>query len=94
VIGLAAGVALGLSPRAGLFSYLGRYTLEIYLWHILLLYFGAWQYPEVLASCRQMPELIVIICAAAALAIAGATDGLRRLINYLTTHRVVIVPSA
>jgi len=91
ILGLAAGLTLGWAPRAGLMAYLGRYTLEIYLWHILLLYHGAWRYPEVLASCRQLPELIVIICAATALAIAGATDGLQRLSAFVRRHRVVLV---
>jgi len=91
IIGLAAGLTLGWAPRAGVMAYLGRYTLEIYLWHILLLYFGAWRYAEVLASCRQLPELIVIVCAAAALAIAGATDALHRLSAFVRSHRVFVV---
>jgi hypothetical protein len=90
-LGLAAGLALEWNPRAGLVSYLGRYTLEIYLWHILVLYFGVWRYAEALAACRQMPELIVIICAAAALAIALATDGLSRLLNFFRHHRIEVV---
>ena len=94
VIGLAAGIGLGWSPRPSLLSYLGRYTLEIYLWHILVLYYGAWRYAEALESCRQIPELIVLICAAAAVIIAGATDGLSRLRAYTRRHRVVIVEVA
>ena len=39
---LSVGIALEWSWRASLVSYLGPYTLEIYLWHILLLYEGAW----------------------------------------------------
>lgn len=91
VAGLAAGIALGWAPRAGLFAYLGRYTLEIYLWHILVLYYGAWRYADALASCRQMPELIVLICIATALLIAGATDGLHRLLAFVRSHRLVLV---
>ncbi len=91
IVVLAAGITLGWNPRAGPLAYLGRYTLEIYLWHILVLYFGAWRYAETLAWCRQVPELIVIICAAACLAIAGATDGLARLRDYLRSHRVAVV---
>ena len=90
VLGLAAGVNLGWNPRAGIFSYLGRYTLEIYLWHILVLYYGAWRHADALAACRQLPELIVVICAAAALAIAGATDGWSRL-KFFRHHRLVLV---
>lgn len=91
VMGLAAGVALSWAPRAGAFSYLGQYTLEIYLWHILVLYFGVWRYPEALAACRQMPELIVLICAAAALSIAWLTDGWHRLKFFIRHHRLVVI---
>jgi surface polysaccharide O-acyltransferase-like enzyme len=91
VLGLAAGITLGWSPRAGILSYLGRYTLEIYLWHILVLYYGAWRYADALASCRQLPELIVIICAATAVLIAGTTDGLSRLADFVRHHRVALV---
>jgi len=91
VAGLAAGITLGWAPRAGLVAYLGRYTLEIYLWHILVLYYGVWRYADALASCRQMPELIVLICLATALLIAGATDGLQRLLTFVRNHRLVLV---
>ena len=91
VIALAAGVALGWTPRPGPFSYLGRYTLEIYLWHILVLYYGAWRYADALASCRQVPELIILICAATALGIAVVTDGLSRMRAYMQHHRIVVV---
>lgn len=91
VVGLAAGIVLGWAPRAGLVAYLGRYTLEIYLWHILVLYYGAWRYADALASCRQIPELIILICLATALLIAGATDGLQRLLAFVRSHRLVLV---
>ncbi len=91
VAGLAAGIALGWSPRAGLFCYLGQYTLEIYLWHILVLYYGAWRYAEALDSCRQVPDLIVIVCVATALLIALATDGLQRLSAFVRSHRLALV---
>lgn len=91
VFALAAGIPLAWSLQASLVSYLGRYTLEIYLWHILVLYFGVWQFGEVLAACRQMPELIVIICAVAAIVIALTADGLSRLVKYIRHHRVEIV---
>lgn len=91
VFGLAAGIALNWSPRASVVSYLGRYTLEIYLWHILVLYFGTWRYADAMASCREIPELIVIVCAATALVIAGTTDALGRLLDFTRTHRLVLV---
>ncbi|MBI2813944.1 MAG: acyltransferase [Opitutae bacterium] len=91
VAGLAAGITLGWTLRTGLFAYLGRYTLEIYLWHILVLYHGAWRYPETLAACRQLPELIVLICAGATLLIAGATEALSRLADFVRHHRLALI---
>src|ERR1019366_4673023 len=91
VLGLAAGISLGWSPRTGIVSYLGPYTLEIYLWHILVLYYGAWRYAGVYEACQRMPELIVIICAATCLVIASATDGLERLKTYVRNHRLAVI---
>ncbi len=90
VAALATGIALGWSPRAGLASYLGRFTLEIYLWHILVLYFGAWRFAGALESCRRQPELIVIICLGAAVAIALATDLGQRARAFVRTHRLTL----
>jgi peptidoglycan/LPS O-acetylase OafA/YrhL len=91
VLGLAAGIKLAWRPRAGFVSYLGRYTLEIYLWHILVLYFGAWKYADVYESCQRQPELIVIICAATCLVIASLTDGWERLKTYMRGHQLAII---
>ena len=38
-----------------------------------------------------MPELIVLICAATCLVIAGITDGWERLKTYLRGHQLTIV---
>lgn len=94
VIGLAIGVARAWTIGANPLSYVGRYSLEIYLWHILVLYYGAWRYADALASCRQMPELIVIICAGTALSIAAATGGLSRLRAYVQHHRILVVQAS
>lgn len=91
VLALTAGIGLGWSTRAGVASYFGRYSLEIYLWHILVLYYGAWRYPETLAACREVPDLIVVICLAATLALTLAADGWSRLKVYVRHHRVEIV---
>lgn len=91
VLALGLGVSLGWSARESLLSYLGRFTLEIYLWHILVLYFGAWRYPEVLASCRSVPELIVAICAGAAIGIALLTHAWQRARAFWATHRIALV---
>src|SRR6185312_911490 len=49
---LSIGIALGWTWRPSAVSFLGQYSLEIYLWHILLLYEGAWRHFETLESCR------------------------------------------
>ena len=84
----STGIALGWSMKAGLTAFLGRYTLEIYLWHILLLYYGAWRYAETLAACRQIPELIVIICIGTCFAIAGISHWIPRSIASLRKYRL------
>ncbi len=91
VAALAAGIVAGRSPRPGAFSFLGRYTLEIYLWHILVLYFGAWRYPGILAACRELPEVILLICAAATAVIAGLAAGFARARDFIRHHRVTVV---
>lgn len=91
VVAAAAGIVLGLNFRATLVSYLGRYTLEIYLWHILVLYFGAWRYGDALANCRQVPEVMIAICAVTALAIAFTKDGWDRMWAFIHSHRLVLV---
>jgi surface polysaccharide O-acyltransferase-like enzyme len=91
VLALAAGLVLGWSPRAGVMAWLGRYTLEIYLWHILVLYFAAWQFPGAMAACRDLPEVIVLICAAATLFIAATADGWARLKTYVRQHRLALI---
>lgn len=91
IVTLATGIALGWSPRAGVFAYLGRFTLEIYLWHILVLYYGAWRFAEVLDSCRRQPELIIIICLGTAVAIAVANDLWQRLRGFARNHRLSVI---
>lgn len=91
VAALAAGLALGWNWRAGVAAYLGRFSLEIYLWHILVLYFGAWQFPEALAACREMPELIVFICAGTCGLIAFAADRTPRLFAAIRQYRLLLV---
>ena len=90
---LSLGVALGWTWRPSLVSFLGQYTLEIYLWHILLLYEGAWRWAEVLESCREMPELILFICAFACLLIAGTKHGFTLLVATTRQYRLVLVRS-
>lgn len=87
---LSTGIALGWKFQAGKISFLGRYTLEIYLWHIIILYYGAWKYAETLAACRQIPELILIICASTCFLIAGLCEGIPRAIRSLRQYRVSV----
>lgn len=93
VFALATGIALGWAPRGGVLAYLGRFTLEIYLWHILVLYFGVWRFPSATGACRELPELIVIICAGTALLIAATTDAVQRALRFARGHRLKLVPA-
>jgi len=88
---LSAGIALGWSWRPNYASFLGQHTLEIYLWHILLLYECAWRHTEVLEACRQMPEVILVIAAGACLLIAGAKVLFTRSIAFVRQYRLVVV---
>lgn len=88
---LASGLLLGSTARRSLATYVGRFTLEIYLWHIIVLYFGAWRYAGATAACRELPELIVLIAVTATLLIAVAADGWHRLKDFIRHHRIRVV---
>ena len=94
VFAASAGIVLSLNLRPSFVSYLGPYTLEIYLWHILVLYYGAWRYTDALESCRQVPEVMVAICAVTAYAIALTKDAWGRLLAYCDSHRLVLIKVA
>lgn len=74
IVGAAALALHGawFAGREGLIPLFGRHSLGIYLWHILLLYQAAWRHPEVLAACRELPELIILFSFATCLALAQA----------------------
>lgn len=91
VLVLSTGIMLGWNWRATIVSFLGQYTLEIYLWHILLLYFAAWRYAEVIETCRAMPELILIISALACLALAGGKYQFGRTVAFIRQYRLVLI---
>jgi len=91
VAACAVGLGLGWTWRASIVSFLGPYTLDIYLWHILLLYEGAWRYDEVLEACRQMPEVIVVIAASACLVLAGAKYLYVTAIGLIRQYRLVLI---
>lgn len=88
---LAAGLLLGSTARRSVVTYVGRFTLEIYLWHIIVLYYGAWRYAGATAACRDLPELIVVIAVSATLFIAVAADGWTRFKDFVRHHRLRVV---
>jgi len=49
----------GTDKYIAILSFLGMHSLQIYLWHILVLYFLAWRYESVLNTVKSAPELIV-----------------------------------
>lgn len=91
VTALAVCIKQGWSAPRTIFDYLGRYTLEIYLWHLIVLYYGVWRYPDALTWCRELPDLIPVICLACSLVIALVTDGTRRAVRFVSEHRVVVI---
>ncbi len=88
---LACGLRRGWTWSLAPFAWLGRYSLEIYLWHIVVLYELAWRFPEVLDDCHRLPELIPLIAFAACVLIAAVADGLPRLAGLARKYRLVLV---
>ncbi len=91
VAACSVGIALGWNWRPNLAAFLGPYTLDIYLWHILLLYEGAWRHAEVLEACRQMPEVILMISASACLLLAGAKHLYVATVARVRQYRLVLI---
>jgi surface polysaccharide O-acyltransferase-like enzyme len=56
---VAALLAKGINNYNTILSFLGKHSLQIYLWHLLVLYFMAWRFESVLNTVKNMPELIV-----------------------------------
>ncbi len=68
---LVAGLLImGVGRQNAILSLMGRNSLYIYLWHILLLFFMAWRNEPVLSAVKRAPELILGISFFAAVAIA------------------------
>lgn len=60
IIFFVAGLLLkGFDKYSKVLSFIGKYTLEIYLWHLIFLYFIAWKYESVLNAVKAAPELIL-----------------------------------
>lgn len=75
---LAVLFAAGLLARrpkhsSRMLGFFGRHSLNIYLWHILVLLVFAWRHPAVLATVKQAPELIIGFALFTAFIIAGAS---------------------
>lgn len=57
---VAAGLIVkGTDKYNAILSFLGKHSLQIYLWHILVLYFMAWRHEPVLNTVKSAPELII-----------------------------------
>lgn len=59
ILFVAGLLAKGTDKYNAILSFLGKHSLHIYLWHILVLYFLAWRYESVLTVVKSAPELIV-----------------------------------
>lgn len=72
VILFVAGLLVkGADKYSAILSFLGKHSLQIYLWHILVLYFLAWRHESVLNTVKSAPELIVGFAFFAAILIAA-----------------------
>jgi surface polysaccharide O-acyltransferase-like enzyme len=72
-------------------SFLGKHSLQIYLWHILVLYFIAWKYESVLNAIRNAPELIVVFAAFTAILIASFTTAMSFLLSVPGRYSVEVI---
>ncbi len=78
IIIIAFVLRLQWSFRAALLEQWGKNSYTIYLWHILFIYYIAWNQPVVLETCRNFPEVIVFVCIFACMVISAAS----RCIDY------------
>lgn len=46
------------------FGFFGKYSYEIYLWHLILLQFIGWGSPRIMQLCENNPIAIIAICIA------------------------------
>lgn len=74
-------------------SFLGKHSLQIYLWHILVLYFLAWRYESVLNTVKSAPELIVGFAFFTSIMIAAVSTALSFLLNLPGRYSVEIKAS-
>ena len=87
-IAIAAGLRLGWGWKSQILQLFGRRSLEIYLWHILVLYEIAWRPPGVLQWCRELPEMILFLVLASSGLIVAVWEGAGYLLARLPKGRV------
>ena len=90
VLAVAGLLALGVSRHNALFSYLGKHSLQIYLWHIMVLYLLAWKFESVMGTVKNAPELMVAIALLTGILIAGLTTALNFLLDIPGKYHVEI----
>ncbi|MDH4316870.1 MAG: acyltransferase [Desulfobulbaceae bacterium] len=52
----------GFLKRLSWFRFFGRYSYEIYLWHLVLLQYVGWGNLKVMQLCENYPAFIVLVC--------------------------------
>jgi surface polysaccharide O-acyltransferase-like enzyme len=88
---IAAGYRLAWPLKSRAIELLGRRSLEIYLWHIILLFEIAWRFSPALEWCRQLPELIILVSFGVCVLIAIIWELCSALLLQIRQYRVVLV---
>lgn len=82
IIFFVAGLLVkGTVKYNAILSFLGKHSLQIYLWHILVLFFLAWRYEAVLNTVKSAPELIIGIAFFTAILIAASASAIGFLLS-------------
>lgn len=71
-------------------SFLGKHSLQIYLWHIMVLYFLAWRYESVLNTVKSAPELIIGFALFTSIIIAAVSTAINFMLNLPGRYSVKI----
>lgn len=61
VVAIAGILTQNISIYSTILSFLGKFSLEIYLWHLFTLYYLVLRYEPLMGLVKNMPELIPII---------------------------------
>jgi len=73
------------------FSYFGKYSYEIYLWHLILLQYIAWEHQKVMQFCEKNPITIIIICIFTCIVITSARLLFDLLIKFTRKTRLYFI---